>query len=129
MGALKWIAMKFILVTRDAALVEEARNGFHPGDTFESYEDWSAALDACQGADLIFVDQIATLDDPHKVAGYERFAEAKMAHAIAAKTPLVLISPPEDYEMDFITGWPNFVFANMRRPVTFKQFRRASTWV
>ena len=36
---------------------------------------------------------------------------------------------PDDYELDFMTGWPNFVFGHLRRPVTEKIFRRASTWI
>jgi ureidoglycolate hydrolase len=36
---------------------------------------------------------------------------------------------PEGYELDFMVGWPNFVFANVRKPVTYKIFRRASTWI
>jgi len=107
----------------------EAKEGFHPSDTFESYKDWQSALDAAADADLMFVDLLATLEEPNKIAGYEKFAQAKMAHAKSSKIPLVLISPPDDYELDFMAGWPDFVFANIRRPVTFKHFRRASTWV
>ncbi len=121
--------MKFVLLTKDNDMVNEAKEGFHPSDTFESYADWEAALNASGDADLIFVDLLATLEEPHKIAGYERFAQAKMAHSSAGKTPLVLISPPEDYELDFMAGWPDFVFANIQRPVSYKHFRRASTWV
>jgi hypothetical protein len=42
---------------------------------------------------------------------------------------LVLIAAPDDYELDFMTGWPDFVFGHLRRPVTEKIFRRASTWI
>ena len=121
--------MKFVIVTKDKDMVEEARKGFHPDDEMESFEDWETALDACEGVDILFVDQLATLDKPHKIAGYERFAEAKQSHPIASVTPLVLISPEEGYEMDFMVGWPNFVFANVRRPINYKIFRRASTWI
>ncbi len=121
--------MKFILLTREHALVEAAREGFHPADELITFEDWAEALEACQDADMIFVDQLATLDEPHKVAGYERFAEAKMGHDKAGSVPLVLIAPPDDYELDFIVGWPDFVFARLQRPVTPKIFRRATTWV
>lgn len=110
-------------------MVAEAKNGFHPSDEVIVLQDWELALDACEGADLLFVDQIATLEKPHKVAGYEKFGEARMAHKIASRTPLVLISPEEGYEMDFVVGWPDFVYANIRRPVSYKIFRRASTWV
>ncbi len=121
--------MRFVVVTKDEEMAAAAREGFHPSDELAVYDDWKEALAAAEGADLLLVDQIATLDEPHKVAGYERFANAKMAHAKAASVPLVLISPEPDYEMDFVAGWPDFVFANVRRPVTYKLFRRASTWV
>jgi hypothetical protein len=94
----------------------------HPPDAAE-------ALDACEGADLLFVDLLATLEEPHKIAGYEKFAELKMGHPAAKDVPVVLIAPPDDYELDFMAGWPDFVFAHIRRPVTEKIFRRASTWV
>jgi hypothetical protein len=121
--------MKFVLITKDPEIVEAARAGFHPDDDLQVFADWSAALDACGDADMVFVDLIATLDEPHKIAGYERFAESKMAHSRASKTPLVLISPPSDYDLDFMTGWPNFVLGHIQRPVNAKIFRRASTWV
>lgn len=121
--------MKFILITQDSYLESEARKGFHPDDTVQSFADWAEALDACEGADLLFVDLVATLAEPHKIAGYERFAMAKMGHPIASQVPLVLISPHDDYELDFMTGWPGFVFGHVQRPISFKVFRRASTWV
>jgi hypothetical protein len=121
--------MKFILLTKDPSLVSAAKEGFHPSDTFASYEAWDEALDACENVDLLFLDMVATLKTPHKIAGYEEFAMAKMAHPIAKDIPLVLISPPEDYELDFMAGWPDFVFAHLKRPVSAKIFRRASTWV
>lgn len=121
--------MKFVLITKDGEMESEAKEGFHPSDTFESYSDWEQALDAAVDADLMFVDLLATLEEPHKIAGYEKFAQAKMSHPKSSGVPLVLISPPDDYELDFMAGWPDFVFANIRRPVTFKHFRRASTWV
>ena len=52
-----------------------------------------------------------------------------MAHEKAKNVPVVLIAPPEDYELDFMTGWPDFVFGHVRRPVDYRIFRRASTWV
>ena len=121
--------MKFVIVTKDENMVKEARKGFHPDDEMEAFEDWESALDACEGADLLFVDQLATLEKPHKIAGYEKFGEAKQSHPIAGPVLLVLISPEEGYEMDFMVGWPDFVFANVRQPVNYKIFRRASTWV
>ncbi len=121
--------MRFVLLTRDEDMIREAKEGFHPSDVFEAYSDWQEALDKLEGADLFFVDQLCTLDEPNKIAGYERFAMAKMNHPTAKDVPLVLISPPDDYDMDFMVGWPDFVFANVRRPITYKIFRRASTWV
>ncbi len=121
--------MKFVLITKDPEVEAAAREGFHPSDECLVFSDWSAALDGCSSADLLFVDLIATLAEPNKIAGYERFALAKMGHSVAASVPLVLIAPPEDYELDFMAGWPDFVFGHVRRPVTYKIFRRASTWV
>jgi hypothetical protein len=121
--------MKFVLITQDPEIEAAAREGFHPSDETLAFSDWSEALEHAQGADLMFVDLISTLDEPHKIAGYERFAEAKMGHATASSIPLVLISPPDDYELDFMAGWPNFVFGHIQRPVSYKIFRRASTWI
>jgi hypothetical protein len=121
--------MKFVVITRDEEVEHAARAGFHPSDTMTVFEDWGQGLDACDGADLLFVDLIATLEEPNKIAGYEKFAAAKMAHPLAGSVPLVLISPPEDYELDFMTGWPDFVLGHIRRPISDKIFRRASTWV
>lgn len=121
--------MKFILVTKDAEIIAGTQGAFQPEDELTIFDTWQAALESCEDADLLFVDLIATLIKPHKIAGYEQFAEAKMSHPIAAGTPLVLIAPPDDYELDFMAGYPNFVFAHLRRPVTYKIFRRASTWV
>lgn len=120
--------MKFVLITKDLEVESAAKEGFAPYEC-QSYSNWQDALDNTAGADMIFVDLLATLDEPNKIAGYERFAEAKMGHAIANGVPLVLISPPDDYELDFMAGWPDFVLANVRRPVTSKIFRRASTWI
>lgn len=78
---------------------------------------------------MMFVDLVATLNEPHKIAGYEQFAMAKMMHPSASKIPLVLIAPEEEYELDFMAGWPDFVYGHVRRPVNYKIFRRASTWV
>lgn len=121
--------MKFVLITKDAELETAAREGFHPSDDLAVYGDWTEALPDCGGADMLFVDLIATLNEPHRIAGYEQFAMAKMAHPLACAVPLVLIAPPEDYELDFMAGWPNFVFGHVRRPLNYKIFRRASTWV
>ena len=120
--------MRFVLITKDAEMAQEAKEGFSPY-ACEVFDDWNAALEHAAGADLLFVDLLATLTDPHKIAGYEAFAMAKMAHADTASVPLVLIAPPEDYELDFMAGWPDFVFGHVRRPVNSKIFRRASTWV
>lgn len=121
--------MKFVLITKDEEVREATKGAFQPDDELLIYEDWETALDNCTDADLLFVDLIATLNTPHKISGYEDFAEAKMDHDIASPTPVVLIAPPDDYELDFMAGFPNFVFAHLRRPLTFKIFRRASTWV
>jgi hypothetical protein len=121
--------MKFVLITKDQEIEEAAREGFHPNDELKTHPDWASALEECHDADLLFVDLLATLTEPHKIAGYEQFALAKMAHPVAQSVPVVLIAPPEEYELDFMVGWPDFVFGHVRRPVTYKIFRRASTWV
>ncbi len=121
--------MKFVLVTKDPDIREATKGAFQPEDTLAVHDEWEKALDDCEGADLMFVDLLATLATPHKIAGYEAFAEAKMDHPVAGAVPLVLIGQPDDYELDFLVGYPNFVFANLRRPITFKVLRRASTWV
>jgi hypothetical protein len=121
--------MRFVIVTRDPEVQQAASKAFPQSDEVSIFADWEPALDACSDADLLIVDLLATLDEPHKIAGYERFALAKMAHETAKDVPLVLIGAPDDYSLDFMTGWPNFVYAHVRRPVTDKIFRRAATWV
>jgi hypothetical protein len=121
--------MKFVLITQDPEVEAAAREGFHPSDQCMVFGDWMQALDNAEGADLMFVDLVATLSEPHKIAGYEHFAMAKMSHPVAKHIPLVLIAAPDDYELDFMAGWPDFVFGHVRRPITYKIFRRASTWV
>jgi hypothetical protein len=110
-------------------MIDAAQQGIPSPDEVVAHHDWREALDACENADLMFVDMISTLTEPHKSGGYEAFAEAKMRHPIANAVPLVLIAPPVDYKLDFMPGWPNFVFAHVQRPVGYKMFRRASTWV
>lgn len=121
--------MKFVLITNDAEMEAAAREGFHPSDQCLVFANWIEALEESHGADLMFVDLLATLHEPHKIAGYEQFALAKMAHPTANAVPLVLIAPPDNYELDFMAGWPNFIFGHVQRPVNYKIFRRASTWV
>lgn len=121
--------MRCILVTQDQQLIHAAQEGFHPSDELVFFSDWREAFDNVQDVDLMIVDMLATLDEPHKIAGYERFAETKMSDPNAAGVPLIIISPPEDYKLDFMTGYPDFVLGNLPRPVTAKMFRRASTWV
>lgn len=121
--------MRFVVVTKDKAIVTAAKEGFHPKDVVVPCPDWTEGLEACKKADMIFVDILATLSEPHKIAGYERFARAKMTHPVAVNTPLVVIAPDKDYELDFMSGWPDFVFAHLPRPIDCRVFRRASTWV
>jgi hypothetical protein len=121
--------MKFVLITKDSALVESAQKGFHPDDELRVYADWRVALENCADVDLMFVDLIATLLEPHKIEGYEQFALAKMKHPVAGPVKLALLSPPEDYELDFMAGFPDFIYLHYRHPIDYKIFRRASTWV
>jgi len=132
--------MKYVILTRDEEIQSEAARAFQSDDEVIITDQVDVALDACQGAEMIFVDliatlkephkiAIATLKEPHKIAGYEEFAMAKMGHPVAKSTPLVLISAPPDYELDSMVGYPGFVFGQFARPITFKHLRRASTWV
>lgn len=121
--------MRFVLFTDDEEMADAARAGIPASDDLVICDRWEAALDACDATDMMFVDMLATLEEPHKVGGYEKFAAAKMDHPKAKAVPLVLIAPPAEYAMDFMAGWPNFVFAHVRRPVSEKIFRRASTWI
>jgi hypothetical protein len=123
--------MKYVIVTQDEEVAEAAKSpaAFPPMDKVIVCKDWQKALDQCDGADMIFVDLLATLDEPHKIAGYERFAHAKMNHEAAKDVPLVLIAAPKDYDIDFMVGWPDFMIGQLPRPVTDKLFRRASTWI
>lgn len=121
--------MRLILLTKDPEIVKATEGAFQPDDELLVFQEWERALEGCAGADILFVDLIATLREPHRIRGYEEFAQAKMSHPEASATPLVLIAQPADYELDFIAGWPNFVFAHVQRPVTWKTFRRATTWI
>jgi len=121
--------MKFVLVTKDAQIEEAAQNAYRGRDELLVYQDWAEALEAAGNADLMFVDLIATLRQAGKIEGYEEFAYAKMQHEKAATIPLVVIAPPAEYELDGMVGWPNFVFAMVRRPVQERLFRQASGWV
>ncbi len=121
--------MKYVILTHDEEIRSEAGRAFQSDDEVIITDQVDVALDACEGAEMIFVDLIATLKEPHKIAGYEEFALAKMGHPVAKGTPLVLISAPPDYELDSMVGFPGFVFGQFARPITFKHLRRASTWV
>lgn len=121
--------LRLVLLTRDASIREATKGAFQPEDELIVTSDWAEALDACTGAELLFVDLLATLDTPHRIQGYERFAQAKMEHEVARDVPLVLIGPDPDYELDAMVGWPDFVFAHLPRPVNYKLFRRATTWI
>ena len=121
--------MKLVIITNDEEVVTAAKAAFRHEEEVHFFEDWRLALDASVGAELILVDLVTTLKEPHKIAGYEEFAYAKMAHETAKGVPLVLLSPPEGYELDFMTGWPDFIFAQLRKPVQEKVFRRVVTYL
>lgn len=121
--------MKYVVITKDEEVKSACAKAFYPDDDVAIVEDWREGLAAAQGADLMFVDLLATLDQPGKIAGYEKFAESKMADSQAGGVPLVLIWPPEDYQLDFMTGYPDFVSQHIRRPVTFQVIRRATTYI
>lgn len=77
---------------------------------------WKRALEKSPPASLLIVDLVATLSPPHRISGYVRFAETKMASA-AASVPLVLIGAPDNYRLDGMVGWPGFLAAFVPRPV------------
>jgi hypothetical protein len=62
------------------------------------------------------LDLLSTLNPPNRIAGYVRFAEAKMK-STAASIPLVLVGVPAGYRLDGMVGWPNFLAAYVARPV------------
>ena len=121
--------MRFVVITSDSFIVGACQEGFHPSDEALFFPDWHEALDKAEGADLMFVDLMATLKEPHKIEGYEEFAQAKMAHPKASKVPLVLINAADDYDLDSMVGWPDFLFGNLRRPINSKVIRRMTTYV
>jgi len=121
--------MKFLLISRDPEVVAAAQEALHPSDELICEGDWARGLEQSAGVDILFIDLIAALDEPHKIAGYERFANAKMSHPTAADIPTVLISAAPDYDIDYAVGWPGFLIGNLPRPINYKQFRRAMTWV
>lgn len=121
--------MKFVLITRDPEVRQAAERCYASQGELLTFEDWREALNACEDTNMLFVDLVATLNEPHKIAGYEEFAMAKMDHPVAQDTPLVLLGAPEGYQLDFMTGWPGFVFAHVNRPVTEKTFKRALAYI
>ncbi len=121
--------MKFLLVTKEDAIVEAARKAYGTHYELRHCQSWEEALEKAEGVDLMFVDLIATLREEGRIQGYEDFAHAKMAHEVAAAIPLVVIAAPPEYELDAMVGWPNFVFAMVKRPITDRFFRMASGWV
>lgn len=121
--------MKFVLVCTDQEIIKAAKKAYGTHYELVVHSRWPAALESCKGADLMFVDLVATLEEEGKIQGYEDFAVAKMSHEIASGVPLVVFAPPDGYPLDAMVGWPNFVFAMLRRPITDRLFRQASGWV
>ncbi|MEA2554511.1 MAG: hypothetical protein QOJ65_2687 [Fimbriimonadaceae bacterium] len=121
--------MRFVVVSSDPEIVAAAKEGFHPNDEALFFQNWREALEKAAGADLMFIDLLSTLTEAHKIQGYEDFAQAKMSHPTAAAVPLVLINAPDEYDLDSMVGWPDFLFGNLRRPVTSKVIRRMTTYV
>ncbi|MBN8690713.1 MAG: hypothetical protein J0L72_07970 [Armatimonadetes bacterium] len=121
--------MKFVLVTKEKEIILAAEKAYGTHYQLKVHDHWGPALEDASDADLMFVDLIATLTEPGKIKGYEDFAEAKMSHEKSCGTPLVVFAPPADYELDSMVGYPNFLFAMVRRPITDRFFRQASGWV
>lgn len=122
-------SMRLVLVSVDPDVVKEAQQAFDKMADLVVVADWRKGLDLCQDADMLFVDMLATLNEPHKIAGYEVFAQAKMSHDVAKDTPLVLIGPHPDYQLDFVVGWDGFLFSRLQRPVTWKMLLRITTYL
>lgn len=121
--------MTFALISKKPEIVAMAKSAYGSHYCLKVFGDWQSALEASEGTDLMFVDLVSTLTEPGRIQGYEDFAHAKMAHPVASGIPLVVIQPPQDYELDAMVGWPNFVFAMVRQPVSERLFRQASGWV
>jgi hypothetical protein len=121
--------VKYILVSKDAEILEQAAKAFYPDDEVLLTGDWQEAMSQIEGTDMMFVDLLATLRQDHKIAGYEEFAEAKLGNPVAKAVKLVMIWPPADYELDFMTGYPDFIFQHIQRPVTFQKLRRSTTFI
>lgn len=121
--------MKFVLVTHDEEIIAAAQKAYGTHYELKVCSDWNVAMSDLDGVDLMFVDLLATLKEPGRIQGYEEFAMAKMTDEKASRIPLVVFAPPSDYELDAMVGWPNFVFAMVRRPITDRLFRQASGWV
>ncbi len=120
---------KVILVTADPEVVSVAKEAYRDGVRLTITPHWNEALEGCGDADVLVVDMLSTLEKPHKIGGYVKFAQAKMSHEKARKTLLVLISVPEGYKLNGMVGWPNFLRAYLRRPLTARMFQRILTWL
>ena len=104
-------------ITKDLELIERARLGCdRRGYVMNVEADWKNAISQAAQSDLVVVDLIATLDPPHRIAGYVQFAEALMASK-AAEVPLALVGAPDGYRLDGMVGWPGFLSAFVERPV------------
>lgn len=121
--------MTFALISKNPEIVAMAKSAYGTHYCLKVFSEWQAALEDSDGTDLMFVDLVSTLVDPGRIKGYEDFAHAKMGHPVAAAIPLVVIQPPHDYDLDAMVGWPNFVFAMVKQPVSERLFRQASGWV
>lgn len=121
--------VKITVITRDPEVLECAKKAFRLDEVVQFFEDWKVAFESTEKPDMMIVDMVSTLDEPHKVAGYERFAHAKMDHALLKSVPLVMLNPPVGYDMDFYTGWPDFIFASLPKPITDKVLRRVVTYL
>lgn len=120
---------KIVLVTKDSDLLNKAKRAFNGKVKLVVSDDWKSALEESNGTSLMVVDLMATLRKPKKIAGYEEFALAKMNHKSASKTKLIVIYPPEDYRLDGMVGWPNFVFAMLRKPLTLQDLKKITNWI
>jgi hypothetical protein len=106
-----------ILISHDPELIADTREICKTrGMALTVETEWKRALERSAQANLLIVDLVATLTPPHRISGYVRFAESKMSSP-AAKTPIALVGPPDNYRLDGMVGWPGFLSAFVPRPV------------
>lgn len=121
--------MKVALITKNPVYGQLAREAEDEERKFVLFEDWREAFEHAAECDLMIADLISLLEKPHRIEGYRKFGEARLAHPIAARVPLVLIPAPDGYKLDGMIGWPNFLLGQLRHPITRETFRQVLRWI